>query len=283
MSIELVKTSFRNASFAPHKIQCTERACKDFVEVSAIASQVLESHASSCSSRIQAAVSIERLPGMAQDDIDPWADYNPDKDDYDVRTTPLLPAATLTDETTRKQISALKGRIRNGGDCCVISHYLKVVGQLEASISRQGICSAKLEIPAWRKLGHARTPSSRSVASESTCCPQDDQGVHFGLEDDIIPRARPHNDTESQPAEDWKACNTYKQGQQAVSPEPITQPTMKSSRVLTSQMLTRHEYSPGEEVVQPAWFTMAFPQPVQIHNDQAARSITTDLRWSSCS
>lgn len=271
-----MKANFRNASFAPHEIQCIEHACNDSVTTC----QVLEGSASER----------KRLPGVTQDDIDPWTDYNPDTDEYDVRTAHLLPAATLQDEVTRKQILALQGRISKGGDSCVINHYLKVVGDLEALISGLGMCKEKFEIPSWRrKVGHARTPSSTSAASESTCCPHDYQDLHFALEDDVILRARLHDETKSLPADIWGTDLTFTQAQQAVSPDRNIQPAMTHSRVLpasatvatrvpTSQVITRNAASPGEDLVQPAWFTMTFSRPVQIHNDQAAKPIKTDLR-----
>lgn len=254
-----MKAAIRDASWAPYEMQCIERACKDVVT----ACQMLEGRPNER----------KRLPGVSQDDIDPWADYNPDMDDYDVRTAHLLPAVTLQDEVIRNQISALQVRISKGGDCCVIRHYMKVVGELEASISGPGMCKEKLEIPSWRKIGHVRTLSSRSAASESTCCPHDDQDLLFGPEDDIILCERTHNETKNLPAEIWRTDLTFKQVQQAVSPYPNLQRAMTHSRLSpassivamgmpTSQVITRNEVSPGEEVVQPAWFTMHFPPPI---------------------
>jgi hypothetical protein len=253
-----MKAIIRNASFAPHEIQCIDRACNDSVTTC----QILEGSASVRKS----------LPGVSQDDIDPWADYDPDTDEYDVRTAPILPAALLQHEVTRKQISALQGRISKGGNSCVINHYLKVVEELEASISGLGMCSEKLEIPSWRtKIGHARSPSSTSAASESTCCPHDFQDLHFALEDDVILRTRLHDETKSLPADFFRRTDstTFKRGQQAASPDPKNQPAMTHSRVLpafatvatrkpTSQVITCNEVSPGEDFVQPAWFTMTF-------------------------
>eukprot|EP00930_Biecheleria_cincta_P057651 TRINITY_DN4354_c0_g1_i2.p1 TRINITY_DN4354_c0_g1~~TRINITY_DN4354_c0_g1_i2.p1 ORF type:complete len:174 (-),score=35.44 TRINITY_DN4354_c0_g1_i2:317-838(-) len=61
---------------------------------------------------------------------DPWAayvGYDPDEDDYDVRTAPLLPAEPGPDPLLLKQIASLEIRIQAGGESIVLSHYACVL------------------------------------------------------------------------------------------------------------------------------------------------------------
>lgn len=89
--------------------------------------------------------------------------YDPDSDDYDVRTAPVLPPTPgqLEDEWKQKQIRALEGRIAKGGDEAVLNHYRKVVSELRAP------CIQK------RKLGHMRNSSTSSTCTTSTVVPED--------------------------------------------------------------------------------------------------------------
>jgi hypothetical protein len=90
--------------------------------------------------------------------------YDPDLDDYDVRTAPVLPPVSteLEDDWKQRQIRALEGRIAKGGDVVVLSHYCKVVSELKAS------CMQKR-----KKYCHMRNSSSSSTCTVSTVFPDD--------------------------------------------------------------------------------------------------------------
>lgn len=95
--------------------------------------------------------------------------YDPDLDDYDMRTAPVLPPtpAQLEDEWKQRQIRALEGRIAKGGDEAVLNHYRKVVSELRAP------CIQK------RKLCHVRNSSTSSTCTMSTVFPEDAADLEF--------------------------------------------------------------------------------------------------------
>lgn len=90
--------------------------------------------------------------------------YDPDLDDYDMCTAPVLsPVSTeLEDEWKHRQIRALEGRIEKGGDIVVLSHYCNIVSELKAS------CIQKR-----KKHGHMRNFSTSSTCTVSTVFPED--------------------------------------------------------------------------------------------------------------
>eukprot|EP00930_Biecheleria_cincta_P087317 TRINITY_DN7655_c0_g2_i5.p1 TRINITY_DN7655_c0_g2~~TRINITY_DN7655_c0_g2_i5.p1 ORF type:complete len:164 (-),score=28.98 TRINITY_DN7655_c0_g2_i5:616-1107(-) len=104
------------------------------------------------------------LQGGAEED--PWAayiGYDPDEDDYDVRTAPLLPAEPGPDPLLLKQIASLEIRIQAGGESTVLSHYACVLEEM-----KNDLCVAT-------RLGRKRKISDLSDvhASAATECPSD--------------------------------------------------------------------------------------------------------------
>jgi len=147
-----------------------------------------------CKGTISTVPSTPESRGELRDDPDnEWAGYNPDTDDYDMCTAPVLPpvAGNIIE---RRQIAQLKSRIAKGGDLNVMSHYGKVVHDMEASLANpSSFCKVNITLPTWKPSGHTRTPSSQSTATsatDSTCIPNDlDEALEMA--DDIIPQDRP--------------------------------------------------------------------------------------------
>eukprot|EP00930_Biecheleria_cincta_P063293 TRINITY_DN48819_c0_g1_i1.p1 TRINITY_DN48819_c0_g1~~TRINITY_DN48819_c0_g1_i1.p1 ORF type:complete len:197 (+),score=38.33 TRINITY_DN48819_c0_g1_i1:185-775(+) len=102
-----------------------------------------------------------------------WADYDPNTDDYDVTTAPLLPALEAPDDTILKQVSALRGRIRRGGDACVLQHYQRVIQELHQA--RQLVTTSQAADPR-RDCKHwgSEVGSEGSAETDSTCCNDDE-------------------------------------------------------------------------------------------------------------
>lgn len=104
-----------------------------------------------------------------------WADYNPNSDDYDVTTAPLLPASEAPDATILKQISALQGRIRNGGDACVLQHYQRVIQELQQAlplVAPPRAADLRRNSKQWGEAG-----SEGSAETDSTCLNDDELQV----------------------------------------------------------------------------------------------------------
>eukprot|EP00930_Biecheleria_cincta_P004487 TRINITY_DN10539_c0_g1_i1.p1 TRINITY_DN10539_c0_g1~~TRINITY_DN10539_c0_g1_i1.p1 ORF type:complete len:217 (+),score=21.63 TRINITY_DN10539_c0_g1_i1:62-652(+) len=98
------------------------------------------------------------------------ANYDPDEDDYDVRTAPIIPASG-SDDLLLKQIDALQGRIRKGGAPCVLEHYQNVIQDMKLLLKEPRGSRHKLLPPLPRCSGHNRTFSSSSRGSAvSTRC-----------------------------------------------------------------------------------------------------------------
>lgn len=94
--------------------------------------------------------------------------YDPDSDDYDLRTAPVLPPKENIEDLTQKQIVALCKRIAKGGDPAVLSHYRRLVMELQQS---HGIAAAGYHHPV---LSHKRMASNTSdISNASTCYPHD--------------------------------------------------------------------------------------------------------------
>lgn len=119
------------------------------------------------SGSVQETAQIEMISSTSGDADDEWAGYNPDTDDYDVRTAPILPPPE-DDPFESKQLAQLKSRTRKGGDVDVIGHYLKIIQEMEASIAKKDGLGGKasLAVPVWRPT-HKRTHSAQSNASTS--------------------------------------------------------------------------------------------------------------------
>jgi len=118
--------------------------------------------------------------------------YNPDTDDYDPCTAPVLPPlpSEVEDELTRKQIAALRSRISQGGTSAVLEHYRRLVSELEQS--RRGVTPvqsvSKPELHtqvSWQQVGawHKRVDSCSSDLS--TRYPDDEAPrLHSGSEEE---------------------------------------------------------------------------------------------------
>ncbi|CAE7214857.1 unnamed protein product [Symbiodinium natans] len=105
-----------------------------------------------------------------------WRDYQPDSDDYDPRSAPLLPPPEDEHKDIRRQAAALRGRIKRGGPEKVLTHYKMVLQDLESSMA-----------PAWPRkalASHKRTPSSQSALTESTQFPGEEMDEVDDLLDD---------------------------------------------------------------------------------------------------
>mmetsp|Transcript_74124 Transcript_74124/g.131082 ORF Transcript_74124/g.131082 Transcript_74124/m.131082 type:complete len:229 (-) Transcript_74124:24-710(-) len=63
---------------------------------------------------------------------DEWP-YNPDEDDYDLRTAPVKPPELNDDVILKQQIAALQKRIARGGDPTIVEHYQRIVSELQSS------------------------------------------------------------------------------------------------------------------------------------------------------
>eukprot|EP00931_Biecheleriopsis_adriatica_P074135 TRINITY_DN48261_c0_g1_i1.p1 TRINITY_DN48261_c0_g1~~TRINITY_DN48261_c0_g1_i1.p1 ORF type:complete len:195 (-),score=21.90 TRINITY_DN48261_c0_g1_i1:88-672(-) len=98
---------------------------------------------------------------------DQWSNYDPDTDDYDVRTTATISSrAEDIEDMVWKQIVALERRVESGGAPDVVDHYRKVIQELKQS----------LPVPPEKQnsMGLMRRPSAPSVKSAmhnsaSTC------------------------------------------------------------------------------------------------------------------
>ncbi|OLP86018.1 hypothetical protein AK812_SmicGene32914 [Symbiodinium microadriaticum] len=109
---------------------------------------------------------VTQLP--KQDRRGVWRDYNPDSDDYDPRSAPLLPPPEDPHKEIRRQASALRGRIKRGGSEKVLAHYKMVLEELERSMA---------PVPTWPRkalAGHKRSPSTTSTLTESTQMPDEE-------------------------------------------------------------------------------------------------------------
>mmetsp|Transcript_140536 Transcript_140536/g.199214 ORF Transcript_140536/g.199214 Transcript_140536/m.199214 type:complete len:214 (-) Transcript_140536:62-703(-) len=109
---------------------------------------------------------VTQLP--KQDRRGVWRDYNPDSDDYDPRSVPLLPPPEDPHKEIRRQASALRGRIKRGGSEKVLAHYKMVLEELERSMA---------PVPTWPRkaiAGHKRSPSTQSTLTESTQMPDEE-------------------------------------------------------------------------------------------------------------
>eukprot|EP00931_Biecheleriopsis_adriatica_P075723 TRINITY_DN4951_c0_g1_i2.p1 TRINITY_DN4951_c0_g1~~TRINITY_DN4951_c0_g1_i2.p1 ORF type:complete len:263 (+),score=44.73 TRINITY_DN4951_c0_g1_i2:94-882(+) len=112
--------------------------------------------------------------------------YNPDEDDYDVRTAPCLPAEKDEIDTicVKKQIAALRSRISKGGDPQVLSHYFKVIGELESSLSGSVQPATGTKV-VWVSSGHKRNLSQLSTVTTGSTHVPDEEDLLSDLEDMI--------------------------------------------------------------------------------------------------
>ncbi|CAJ1345858.1 unnamed protein product [Effrenium voratum] len=61
--------------------------------------------------------------------------YNPDKDDYDPRTAPVLPYDPFKDLRAKKrQLLALQSRVKRGGDDTTLAGYKAVAKEVQAEV-----------------------------------------------------------------------------------------------------------------------------------------------------
>ena len=109
---------------------------------------------------------------------DPYADYdsyNPDLDDYDIRSAPLLPPTQSPEEIRSKQATALRRRIARGGSWMVVAHYQRVVFEMENDNIKAGegihAISKRCEGRRARLLSHdsLSTTLGSHDASDSEC------------------------------------------------------------------------------------------------------------------
>lgn len=106
-----------------------------------------------------------------------WANYDPDRDDYDVRTAPIKPASG-NDGLLPEQIGALQRRIRKGGDQHVLEHYQNVIQDMRRSLTITSSCRHRPVPPIAQGSSRQRSVSgSSSVSKVSTCCPSDEDVV----------------------------------------------------------------------------------------------------------
>eukprot|EP00930_Biecheleria_cincta_P051946 TRINITY_DN37173_c0_g1_i1.p1 TRINITY_DN37173_c0_g1~~TRINITY_DN37173_c0_g1_i1.p1 ORF type:complete len:238 (+),score=21.36 TRINITY_DN37173_c0_g1_i1:86-715(+) len=136
------------------------------VHVSHIVTSIVPRMGLSCMSSFQHA-------NLTDADLE-WAHYDPDNDDYDVRTAPIQPLCGSHD-LLPKQIGALQRRIRQGGDRHVLEHYRSVIEDMEQSSKDALSCRHSLLLPITQRSSHRRSLSVSSLATEaSTCCPSDE-------------------------------------------------------------------------------------------------------------
>mmetsp|Transcript_47035 Transcript_47035/g.87949 ORF Transcript_47035/g.87949 Transcript_47035/m.87949 type:complete len:217 (-) Transcript_47035:49-699(-) len=142
---------------------------------------------------VQAAETVAAPPPSAPvDRRGVWRDYDPDSDDYDPRSAPMLPPPEDKFAQVRRQAACLRSRIKRGGPEHVLLGYRRVLEELESSM-----------LPPIRKViaCHKRTPSSQSASTESTSAPDDEMIVDSDIEeveemlhdgaDDEIPEEAP--------------------------------------------------------------------------------------------
>lgn len=147
--------------------------------------------------------------------------YTPESDEYDVRTA-ILPPSESEDSLVKKQISALRRRIARGGDPAVISHYERLVIEMEGGVGCEEVLPDKSNLSSK----HMRIGSTNSNAS--TCCSDD----NLDLEVDCSPVAasaptaqlpsKIHGQTTSSPAS---------------RSSRITQPTLRLAPVVTTKVV----------------------------------------------
>jgi len=102
-----------------------------------------------------------------------WADYDPNTDDYDVTTAALLPALEAPDTTALKQISALQGRIRRGGDSIVLQHYQCVIQELQQAVPLVSL--AQIAEPRRDSKHWGSDAGSESGAETASTCLNDEE------------------------------------------------------------------------------------------------------------
>jgi hypothetical protein len=155
--------------------------------------------------------------------------YDPRKDDYDVRTAPVLPATIEADQIIVKQITALRSRIAKGGDPAVVAHYKKVVAQLSialrqlrpsSSVSKSSQCSKKPEL------------DSTMNSKASTCCPSIVSSV--ALKDQVL---RPDRGLDSAAVRRRHSDASSCSWSSAISPKPKPVASTSKSAAL-SQLST---------------------------------------------
>ena len=127
--------------------------------------------------------------------VDPYTgydSYNPDADDYDMRSAPLLPPTQSSQDIESKQVTALRRRIARGGSSFVITHYRQVVAEMEGEPKMKDAEFKEFpsELCKFRCGRRARVPSDNSVstamgswdASDSDCMTPSSAATPPGLQ-----------------------------------------------------------------------------------------------------
>eukprot|EP00747_Dinoflagellata_sp_TGD_P168943 gnl/TRDRNA2_/TRDRNA2_196582_c0_seq1.p1 gnl/TRDRNA2_/TRDRNA2_196582_c0~~gnl/TRDRNA2_/TRDRNA2_196582_c0_seq1.p1 ORF type:complete len:286 (+),score=36.73 gnl/TRDRNA2_/TRDRNA2_196582_c0_seq1:71-928(+) len=93
--------------------------------------------------------------------------YNPDQDDYDPCNCVLGPPVESLEEIKRKEMEALCSRIEKGGDDAVMSHYRKVLKEMEQELNPQRAEHRDASPAAFPHLFMDAGPRKRSDSSFS--------------------------------------------------------------------------------------------------------------------
>lgn len=102
-----------------------------------------------------------------------WVEYDPDADDYDVTTAPLLPAKEASEAIVLKQIAALQGRILRGGDPCVLRHYQATIHDMRHALPLKAPLHAA-DLRQVSKYPGSEIGSEMSADTDSTCLKDDE-------------------------------------------------------------------------------------------------------------
>jgi len=104
-----------------------------------------------------------------------WDNYDPDTDDYDVRTAPCQPLGTpnLEEHMVQLQMAALEKRIRTSGDLVVLNHYRCVLREMQQSMFCRGPAEqAVSSIGSEADSGRSSVPMFRDVVRKDSCSSQ---------------------------------------------------------------------------------------------------------------
>lgn len=104
-----------------------------------------------------------------------WDDYDPDTDDYDVRTAPCQPLemANSEEHMVQLQMAALEKRIQNSGDLVVLNHYTCVLRELQQlKFCRGPAEQAVRNIDTEAGSGRWSVPMFRDVVWKDSCSSQ---------------------------------------------------------------------------------------------------------------
>jgi len=117
-----------------------------------------------------------------------WANYDPDNDDYDIRTAPLQPPQLGAEDIILKQIEALRSRVRKGGDPDVLQHYRAVILELqnrllcdklhEHFVDELSDCSTGLEDESQSQMGSEAGKVVTSCSWSESPIPDEDSIIN---------------------------------------------------------------------------------------------------------